>query len=104
MLKPMPGTPGLRGTEAEQTGSLEIIVEGLDIGIDMMQPIMLVAPEPLAPADHIEHAAHEPVEGCAVGVAPVCPIMHEVETHQRTPLRQRKHHEYGHEEGRGTKD
>ena len=70
----------------------------MDIGIDMMQPIMLMVPQPLAPADHIEHAAHEAVDGFAVGVAPVCPIMHDVETYQRTPLRQRKHRQHGHEE------
>src|SRR5688500_9612685 len=104
MLKTMPGTPGLPWAEAEQAISLEIIVEGMDVGIDMMQPIMLVAPQHLAAADHIEHAAHEPVDGCAVGVAPMCPIMHDVETHQRTPLRQRKYSEHGYGERRGSKD
>jgi len=70
----------------------------MDVGIDMMQPIMLVAPQPLAPAEHIEHAAHEPVDGFAVGVSPVCPIMHDVATYQRQSLRQRKHRKHGHEE------
>src|SRR2546427_6814090 len=100
----VPGTPGLFWAEAEQTMGLEIIVDGMNVGIDMMQPIMLVAPQPLAPAEHIEHAAHEPVNHFAVGIALVCPIMHDVETHQRTPLRQRENRQYGHEERRGTKD
>ena len=54
---------------------MEIIVEDMDIGIGMMQPIMLVTPQPLAPAEYIEHAAHEPVRSFVAGVAPVCPIM-----------------------------
>jgi len=29
-LPPMPGTPGLRWTEAEQAGGVKIIVEGMD--------------------------------------------------------------------------
>src|SRR5262245_37152318 len=104
MLKTMPGTPGLLWAEADQAMGLKVIVDGMDVGIDMMQPIMLVTPQHLAAADHIEHTSHEPVDSFVVSIALVRPIVHDVETYQRTPLGQRTNSKYGDEERRGTKD
>ena len=51
----------------------------MNFGIDMMQPVMLVAPHQLTPAEHIEHPAHESVDDGAARVALMGAIMHDVE-------------------------
>ena len=83
---------------------VEILVEAMDVGIDMMQLIMLLAPQHLAPPEQIERASHEPVDFFVFGVAIVRTIMRDIETHQRKTLCQRKHREHCHDERRGKKD
>ena len=61
VLPAMPRPPGLFRAEAKESRNMEITVQGIEIGIGMMEQVMFLAPQHLAPADHIECKPHEPV-------------------------------------------
>jgi hypothetical protein len=52
MLKAMPGIPGMMRAETEYAvWGVDILISSIDIGLDVMQPVMLLTPKHLAPSE-----------------------------------------------------
>ena len=76
---------------------MEVTVHLIDIGVGVMQDVVLLPPQKMAASDHFHREAQHAIDFAAFRIASVVAVVHDVESDEHEPLRNTESHDRGHE-------